>query len=160
VGSRLTVRPYHAARDAAALRACIVEHQEFHRGLEPSWPEGATIVDAYVAYLETQCRSHDGRLLVAERDGEVLGFACVVAATRGDSPDDPATFAWLHDIFVRAAHRGAGIGAALLAEAEAFARSHGARLLRLGVLDRNGDARAFYRGHGFRDYVRIVTKDL
>jgi GNAT superfamily N-acetyltransferase len=84
----------------------------------------------------------------------------VVASTRGDSPDDPAVFAWLHDIFVRRLDRRGGVGTALLAHAEAFARSRGARLLRLGVLDRNADARAFYRVRGFRDYVRVVTKDL
>jgi GNAT superfamily N-acetyltransferase len=160
VGPRLTVRPYDAARDTAALAACIVEHQDFHRGLEPSWPEGAAVVEAYVSYLRTQCQSHDGCVLVAERDGDVLGFVCVVAATRGDSPDDPGPFAWIHDIFVREAHRRGGLGTALLAEAEAFARSHGARRLRLGVLHRNEDARAFYRAQGFRDYVRIVTKEL
>jgi len=47
-----------------------------------------------------------------------------------------------------------------MAEAESFVRSHGARELRLGVLDRNGDARAFYRSLGFRDYVRVLTKLL
>jgi GNAT superfamily N-acetyltransferase len=118
------------------------------------------VVDADVAYLETQCRSHDGCVLVAERDGDVAGFACVVAETRGDSPDDPGPFAWLHDIFVRPSHRRGGVATALLARAEAFAPSHGARRLRLGVLDRNDAARTFYRRQGFRDYMRIVTRDL
>jgi ribosomal protein S18 acetylase RimI-like enzyme len=39
-------------------------------------------------------------------------------------------------------------------------RSRGARELRLGVLDRNANARALYRGLGFRDYVRVLTKPL
>jgi ribosomal protein S18 acetylase RimI-like enzyme len=47
-----------------------------------------------------------------------------------------------------------------MAEAEAFAHSRGARELRLGVLDRNADARALYRGLGSRNYVRVVTKRL
>ena len=81
-------------------------------------------------------------------------------STRGDSPDDPATFAWIHDIFVRPGHRRGGVGAALMAEAELFVRSRGARELRLGVLDRNENARAFYSGSGFRDYVRVLTKHL
>jgi hypothetical protein len=36
----IAIRPYDAARDADAFRACIVEHHDFHRALEPSWPEG------------------------------------------------------------------------------------------------------------------------
>lgn len=154
------VRPYDAARDVQALRGCIVEHQDFHHALEPSWPEGGAILDDYVAHLERQCQEHDGRLIVADVDGEIAGFVCVVASTRGDSPDDPAVYAWIHDIFVRRAHRRRGMATALMAEAESFVRSRGARELRLGVLARNVDARALYRILGFRDYVCIVTKPL
>jgi GNAT superfamily N-acetyltransferase len=113
-----------------------------------------------VGFLTAQCAGHDGRIMVAERRGVILGFICVVSSARNDSPDDPATFAWVHDVFVRPEHRRQGIGAALLAGAEAFVRSRGARELRLAVLDRNEGARSLYRGNGFRDYVRVLTKPL
>ena len=48
----------------------------------------------------------------------------------------------------------------LIAEAERFARSNGARLMRLGVLNGNGRARTFYSRHGFREYARVLTKSL
>ncbi len=156
----ITIRPYDAGRDAEALRAFNIEHQDFSHGLEPSWPEGKAVIDEYLAYLEIECATHDGRVLLAEHAGEVVGFVCVVAATRNDSPDDPAPFAWIHDIFVRPEHRRAGVATALMAEAEAFARSRGATVLRLGVIDRNEYARVFYRGLGFRDYIRVLTKPL
>ena len=154
------VRPHDQARDAEALRALIIEHQDFHRALEPSWPERKTIVDAYVTFLTGQCVAHDGRIMVAERSGAIVGFICVVSSARNDSPDDPATFAWAHDVFVRPEHRRQGIGAALLADAEAFVRARGARELRLAVLDRNENARVLYEAKGFRDYVRVLTKPL
>lgn len=163
MGLRLTpatVRPYDATRDTAGFRACIIEHQDFHRGLEPTWPEGTAIIDEYVRYLDTQCARHDGQVIVAESAGGIVGFVCVAAATHNDSPDDPAVFAWIHDIFVRPAHRRRGVATALMAEAESFARARGARELRLGVLDRNENARGLYRGQGFRDYVRVLTKSL
>jgi ribosomal protein S18 acetylase RimI-like enzyme len=162
MGPRLSVaiRPYDAGRDADRLRTCIVEHQDSHRGLEPSWPEGKSIVDEYVRFLETQCATHDGRLMIAESENEVVGFVCIVSRTRNDSPDDPATFAWIHDLFVRSGYRRRGVATALMAKAETFARARGATILRLGVLDRNDDARALYRGLGLRDYVRVLTKPL
>jgi ribosomal protein S18 acetylase RimI-like enzyme len=160
VGLRVAVRAYDPARDADALRACVVEHQDFHRALEPSWPEGKAIVDDYVAYLERETAARDGRVFIAETDGAVAGFLCVVSATRGDSPDDPAMFAWVHDVFVRPGYRRRGIATALMSEAGAFVRERGARELRLGVLDRNADARALYRRLGFRDYVRVLAKEL
>jgi len=156
----VTVRLYDGTRDAEALRALNVEHQDFSRTLEPSWPEGTAVVDRYVAYLEKECAAHDGGVLLAESGGHVVGFVCVVASTRGDSPDDPAIFAWIHDIFVRPEHRRQGVATALMAAAESFARSHGAKELRLGVIDRNETARTMYRELGFRDYVRVLTKPL
>jgi ribosomal protein S18 acetylase RimI-like enzyme len=47
-----------------------------------------------------------------------------------------------------------------MAEAAAFVRARGARELRLGVIDRNANARALYRRLGFRDYTRVLTKPL
>src|SRR5207247_538621 len=154
------IRPYDAGPDTQPLHALIIEHQDFHRALEPSWPEGKTIVDAYATFLTAQCAAHDGRIMVAERSGVIVGFICVVSSARNDSPDDPATFAWAHDVFVRPEHRRQGIGAALLADAEAFVRARGARELRLGVLDRNENARALYQAQRFRDYARVLTKPL
>ena len=157
---RPLVRLYDPARDAQGLRTCIADQQDFHRGLETSWPEGQAIVDDYLTYLTNQCAIHDGRVLVAEADGDIVGFVCVVASTQGQSPDDPAPFAWIHDVFVKAAWRGQGVATRLMAAAESFARGRGAKVLRLGVLARNAGAQAFYGGQGFREYVRVLTKSL
>jgi GNAT superfamily N-acetyltransferase len=154
------IRAYDPARDLAELRALNVEHQDFSRSLEPSWPEGTAVVDDYVAYLEREIAIRDGAVLVAEVGGDVAGFICVVSATRGDSPDDPAVHAWVHDLFVRPAHRRRGVARALMAGAESLVRSRGATELRLGVIDRNVDARALYEALGFRGYVRVLTKPL
>jgi ribosomal protein S18 acetylase RimI-like enzyme len=164
----IIVRPYDPQHDAEELFACIVEHQNVHRRLEPSWPEGRAIVDEYVAYLEQQCALYDGRIMIAEQykamsgnaNREVIGFVCVVASAKGDAPDDPEPFAWIQDIFVRPAHQRRGVATRLMAEAESFAKHRGACRVRLGVLDRNEGARALYRELGFRGYVRVLTKPL
>jgi GNAT superfamily N-acetyltransferase len=91
---------------------------------------------------------------------QAAGFVCVVTATRGESPDDPAPFAWVHDVYVKPKHRRRGVASMLMAEAERVAREQGAQLLRLGVLDGNEDARKFYARHGFREYTHVLTKRL
>jgi len=160
VKAQVVVRRFDPARDAESLRACIIDQQNFHRSIEPSWPSGEAIIGDYITYLEAQCAVHNGCIIIAEYAEQAAGFVCVVASTSGESPDDPSPFAWIHDIFVKPEHRRQRVASMLMAEAERFARSQGARLLRLGVLDRNEHARAFYVRHGFREYTHVLTKTL
>jgi len=158
--THVVVRRFDATRDAESLRACVVEQQDFHRHLEPSWPAGEAIVGDYLAYLDAECAAHNGCIIMAECGQQAAGFVCVVAATHNDAPDDPAPFAQIHDVYVKPEYRGQGVADMLIAEAERFARSNGARLMRLGVLNGNGRARTFYSRHGFREYARVLTKSL
>jgi ribosomal protein S18 acetylase RimI-like enzyme len=57
----------------------------------------------------------------------------------------------IHDLAVLPAARGAGVGSALLAAAEAHARAAGCCKLTLEVQDDNAPARSLYARFGFRD---------
>ena len=154
------VRRFDAARDAASLRECVIDQQNFHRNLEPSWPDGESIAGDYLAYLDAECAAHNGCIIMAHSGGAPAGFICVVATVRNEAPDDPAPFAQIHDVYVKPEYRGQGVADRLLAEAERFARREGARVLRLGVLDGNARARGFYAKRGFREYAHVLTKSL
>ena len=158
--TQVVVRPFDAVRDAELLREFVIEQQDFHRHLEPSWPVGDAIVGDYLAYLDAECNAHNGCIIVAEFGQQAAGFVCVVAATLNESPDDPAPFAQIHDVYVKPEYRGQGVADMLIAEAERFTRSNGAHVMRLGVLNGNGPARRFYTRHGFREYAHVLTKSL
>jgi GNAT superfamily N-acetyltransferase len=160
VSAPLVIRRFDATRDAASLRQCIVDHQDFHRRIETSWPDGETIAADYVAYLHAQCAAHNGCIFMAYCGDLAAGFVCVVASTRNESPDDPAPYAWIQDIYVPAAFRRQQVATRLMAEAERFARAEGATVLRLGVLDGNSAARRFYERRGFREHTHVLTKLL
>ena len=160
VNARIAVRLFDPTRDQVWLRRFVIAQQNVHRSLESSWPSGDAIVEDYVKYLHGQADSRNGCILMADYDEEPVGFVCVVASMRGESPDDPAEFSWILDLFVSPEHRRRGVAARLIAEAEHFARSQGARTMRLGVLDRNDAAKLLYERQGFRDYVRVLTKTL
>lgn len=160
MNGKVVVRRFEPARDAPALRTFLIEHQNFHREIEPSWPSGEAVAATYVHYLETVCAAQNGCIFMAECDEQPAGFICVVASMRGESPDDPAPFAWVHEVFVTAEYRRRGVGRELMAEAERFALAEGAHVLRLGVLDRNDNARALYATLGFREHAHVMTKAL
>jgi GNAT superfamily N-acetyltransferase len=63
--------------------------------------------------------------------------------------------ATLTDLYVRARHRGKGIGRQALATVEAFCKSCGVKTLELQVTHRNKRALKFYRSLGFEAHTRI-----
>ena len=82
---------------------------------------------------------------VAEADGVVVGVAIWF---RTFSTWEGVPGIHLEDLFVRPAHRGAGIGGLLLAALAARCRANGYARLEWNVLDWNAPAIGFYRALG------------
>lgn len=97
-------------------------------------------------YLELYLKLRVGIFLVAEVDGEVVGYSLV--AFRGVD-------AFLLSIAVLPSKRNRGIGRALLSESIAKARAKGTRSMRLEVAKDNSPAINLYRSLGFREVGEI-----
>ena len=80
-----------------------------------------------------------GDVLLAERDGVIVGFAAVLKRADGDAELDA--------IFVAPEHWREGIGRVLLDEAESIAIGRGARAMHVTA---NPNALAFYSACGYR----------
>jgi ribosomal protein S18 acetylase RimI-like enzyme len=83
-----------------------------------------------------------GIVLVAERDGDAVGFAL------GRRTGEKVTK--LRDLYVRPSARRSGVAAELVRELAAQAGAAGAEVIELDVLASNTDARAIYERWGFR----------
>ena len=102
----------------------------------PHWDE-----EAAGERLRGLIGSDDGEVLVAERDGAIVGI-CTVALDI-----ESVRFgqrAWVEDLAVHAEHRSAGVGKALLDAAKDWARSRGATHLELDSGEARADAHRFY----------------
>lgn len=98
-----------------------------------------------------------GKVVVAEREGRVVGFAFAGSAWHPDASRglEPASDLHLFSIYLLEAEHGRGVGSALL---EA---TIGERSAQLWVASANERARRFYERHGFRlDGSRIEDADL
>jgi len=106
---------------------------------------------------------------LAEAEGEVA--ACLLGYPADEpapiAPDTPPIFVpllelealapgswYLNVLAAYAAHRGKGLGSALLAEAEAIARKGGHQTISLIAEDTHQDAMRLYRAKGFREVAR------
>jgi GNAT superfamily N-acetyltransferase len=155
------IREYRETDDFAAVRACLVELQEFERNLDARVPAGDAIADAYLDGLFRRCARFAGQLFVAEADGAIVGFVSVLGSCRSDAPDDdPEPFAYVDDLVVMPLYRGRGYGRALLSQAERYATALGRRTLRLRVKGGNHSARDFYARAGYAEYEVVLEKQV
>ena len=131
------------------------------RGTDADIVRVAPLFDAYrsfysqpsdVARADTFLRERHTRgesaLLLAERDGDVLGFTHLYPLF---SSVRTAPVWLLNDLFVADSARRHGVARALLDAAAAFAREHGAAGLMLETGRDNGPARALYRAAGWNE---------
>ena len=106
------------------------------------------------AFLLSRMERGESTILVAEADGELLGFCqlyptwCSVAAAR---------IFVLYDLFVDDGARRSGVGRQLMLAAQAFGRDAGAVRLDLSTARTNARAQALYESLGWqRDDVYLT----
>lgn len=156
----VTIRPYRES-DNAALRQCVIEIQEYERKLDERMSPGEEIADRYLSDMLEHANISSARIFIAELSGAVVGYVAVDAKVTNNEPDEyDYEYAYISDVIVLEAARGKGIGKALLAEAEKFAKDNAARWLRIGVLGVNQNAHRLYQSLGFEPREIVLEKSL
>jgi len=125
--------------DVPGVVGLVHELAEYERS-----PESCTLTEAqlHAALFGPDAVAH---CHVAEADGEVVGCAIWF---RNFSTWRGVPGVYLEDLFVRPAHRGSGLGRALLAALAGVCAEHGYARLEWQVLDWNEPSIGFYRSLG------------
>jgi GNAT superfamily N-acetyltransferase len=97
----------------------------------------------------------DAHLVVAERDGEIIGMAAGHVHKPSFFSEELAVE--LGSVFVRPEHRGRGVAAALTAEIARFARKQGVGRLTLKTFAQNEEALAAWYRLGFEPRTIQMT---
>ena len=157
----IEIRPACPA-DRATLLGFLAAFQDYECGLHPNRRPGAEVAESSLAEMEREAAANDGAVFMAEIDGEAIGFVCCYADHDDDEMihEEARPHGYVSDIFVAAAHRGRGVGAALLAAAEDHLAGLGFSRVRLSVMAANTEARALYEKRGYRAYDVIYEKPL
>ena len=158
--SAVTVRPAARADLPAIgrLGALLVRlHHEFDpRRFIAAAPRTE---DAYASFLGSQLAAPHVVVLVAERDGEVLGYS--YAGVEGyDYMSLRGPAGVLYDIVVDPAHRGHGVGRVLLDATLAALAARGAPRVVLSTAERNEPAQRLFDRAGFRRTMIEMTREL
>ncbi len=120
-----------------------------------------TTADKVRARLPRYLDSDERRVIVAEFDGQVIGWTSIEIVDHFYIEK----FAEISGFVVDAAHRGQGVGHALMTEAERWTAEKGLPALRLKTNIVRVDAHRFYEGMGFErtktqyTYVKKLAPD-
>lgn len=88
----------------------------------------------------------------------ILGF--VMFSPESNTYEQDVTRGVIHNLYVREAHRGGGVGTALVEAAETALEERGFEAVTLEVMAGNADARQFYRDRGFAPHRVEMEKAL
>jgi len=155
------IRDFEPATDRVGFDHCVKQLQDFERKLDSRMRTAEDLIPEYADYLITRCRQHTGKILVASTGSEISGYVCVLARVPTEDPDDgDYEYALVSDIVVNPEYRGHGIGKALLAAAEEYARLQDAKWLRISVMARNEPAKILYERCGFDPLYVDMEKPL
>lgn len=147
--------------DRPAVVGLIRELNAHEAGIAGDRLTTRAAAEAYYAALLARIAQQDGRLLVADAQGRVVGALGLVV--QDDPPfvrADLRRHAYVTDLVVEDGFRSQGIGRLLLAEAEALARVKGLKRLVIGVLAGNDEAARLYGRAGFKPYASALVKSL
>jgi ribosomal protein S18 acetylase RimI-like enzyme len=157
---RVSVR--RSTADDDAIRAAIVQVQDYERTLHDTRRPGAEIADAYFDYLRTRVEQQHGAIFVAEVGSIFVGFvACWITADHTITETvDSNVCGYVSDIGVLPDYRGQRIAADLLNAAQQHVASFGVRRVRIISLAANASAQRAYLKHGFEPYEIIFEKRI
>jgi GNAT superfamily N-acetyltransferase len=152
--ARMLVRPY-AADDRDTVLALAPRLTE---GVAP-WRDPTAVHEAVVGWVRgsiDQAGAAETLVLVAEREGRVVGF--VTAVERGHWSG--ATDAYIGELVVDAMVEGRGVGRALVDGVREWADRRGIGAISLETGAANARARAFYAAIGFAEEDVRLTRVL
>jgi ribosomal protein S18 acetylase RimI-like enzyme len=155
----VSIRPA-APADVKAIGRLGALLVRMHHDLDPDRFIAATpqTEQGYGSFLGTQLEKPNIIILVAERDGEVVAYTYAgVEGTDYMALRGPAGV--LYDIVVDPAHRGQGVGRALLDATLEALQAKGAPRVVLSTAERNESAQRLFARAGFRRTMIEMTRE-
>jgi GNAT superfamily N-acetyltransferase len=144
-----TIRPGRR-EDAAEAARLWMQSAEEHTAHDPVYATAPDAEKTMRRFLADLARNSYAFVFVATIGDRTVGF--ISGELREGSPTfRPKTWASVDDVFVETDHRNGGIGHALLAGVEEWAKQKGADGVSLQVAAANARGRKFYEDLGFRE---------
>lgn len=102
-------------------------------------------------------KSSNEDILVAEKDGTVVGFSHVmILKQKNVACLKPQTVVYIQDLDVLESERRKGIGTLLINASKEYGKKRGADFIRTQVFPKNMDGMRFYERNGFCEMMKTI----
>ena len=159
--SAFVIRDAEWPRDREAGIAFIDALQLYEHAFEPNRRIDPAVGADYFDVLLAAVAQHGGIVRIAEAGGRAIGWAA--AWPELDSlyvVEDERRILYISELYVEEPMRGTGVGRALIAACEDWARGQGIAVARISVMSKNTPAAAAYERVGYAPYALRLTKRL
>lgn len=147
------------ATDVPALERLWVEFIDHHAEGDRYFQRSPGAARIHAARLTEELDRDDRLILLAEHQGEPIGFA--IAEIRGGSELFlVGPYGFVRDLGITRSARQRGVGQRLYAEVLDWFAEHGVRRAELDVTEKNEGARRFWERNGYRPLYIRMTADL
>ena len=149
------------AQDSAALGRLGALLLQAHHAFDPErfMAPGRDPEAGYGAFLVSQLEDDDVLVLVAERDGVVIGYVYAGLEPRSWKELREAC-GFVHDVAVEESGRRLGVARALVEAAAAWLKARGAPRVVIWTAERNDAAQRLFDRLGFRRTMIEMTREL
>jgi len=132
----------------------------FHQDIDPWFtPLEDSMQGFQEHHLYRFMQAEDSLVLVALENGQVVGYS--LSEVREPSPGlKQEKWGYIDEVAVTASHRRKSTGQKMLAETLAWFKSKGVNRVELEVTAQNVIGYAFWRKHGFMDYMHRLYKEI
>jgi GNAT superfamily N-acetyltransferase len=154
------IREARLPEDRVSMLGFIDALQAFELEFEKDRRVDATVAAEYLAVMLSDVAKGNGKIFIADgEDGARLGWS---AAHEREGPvfvvESLRLEGYLTELYVTEAARGLGVGRALIAACEDWARSRKLPALKIGAIAGNARALRIYEEAGFRPYAIELRK--
>lgn len=147
------------AKDVPALVGLWREMWDLHARLDPRMA-ATPIADVVMAsWFRDHLEADRSIVYVAQEDSTVVGYALGMIL---ENPPvvAPAAFGYISEIAITEAHRLRGVGGMLLDAMHAWFHVSGMTHVEVSVSTRNAASRAFWRKHGYSEFLERLRREL
>jgi GNAT superfamily N-acetyltransferase len=157
----MRIRHARLPADEPAILSFITGLQDYEAAFEPDRRRDPNFAVEHWRELQHRCAEKHGIMLIAEDAGRPMGWAFAHDQNAELFIVEPERrHGYLAELYVIQEARGKGLGRALIAGCEAWARERGHKLLMVGVLAKNPAAIRAYEGTGYAPYGITMRRYL